>query len=162
MARSFVLGELPDGFPVNVVRNQKYNLISFLPIVLWEQFKFFFNLYFLLVALSQLVKALQVGYIISYFGPLVFVLTVTISKEAYDDYIRYCRDKEANSQRYQVVTEAGYRSITSADLRVGDLVLIPKNTKIPADCILMRTEDESGSCFIRTDQLDGETDWKLR
>lgn len=26
----------------------------------------------------------------------------------------------------------------------------------------MRTSEKSGSCFVRTDQLDGETDWKLR
>lgn len=26
----------------------------------------------------------------------------------------------------------------------------------------MRTTEKSGACFIRTDQLDGETDWKLR
>jgi len=29
--------------------------------VLYEQFKFFFNLYFLLVALSQFVPALRIG-----------------------------------------------------------------------------------------------------
>merc|ERR1711976_724891 len=28
--------------------------------------------------------------------------------------------------------------------------------------VLLRTTEQSGSCFIRTDQLDGETDWKLR
>lgn len=28
--------------------------------------------------------------------------------------------------------------------------------------LLLRTSDPSGSCFVRTDQLDGETDWKLR
>jgi len=28
--------------------------------------------------------------------------------------------------------------------------------------ILLHTSDSSGTCFIRTDQLDGETDWKLR
>lgn len=28
--------------------------------------------------------------------------------------------------------------------------------------ILLRTTEDNGSCFIRTDQLDGETDWKLR
>lgn len=28
--------------------------------------------------------------------------------------------------------------------------------------VLIRTTEKSGSCFIRTDQLDGETDWKLR
>lgn len=42
-------------------RNQKYRLVTFLPIVLFEQFKYFFNLYFLLVALSQFIPALQVG-----------------------------------------------------------------------------------------------------
>jgi len=26
----------------------------------------------------------------------------------------------------------------------------------------MQTSDESGTVFIKTDQLDGETDWKLR
>jgi len=28
--------------------------------------------------------------------------------------------------------------------------------------VLVRTSEKAGSCFIRTDQLDGETDWKLR
>jgi len=28
--------------------------------------------------------------------------------------------------------------------------------------VLLRTTDKSGGVFIRTDQLDGETDWKLR
>ena len=43
------------------MRNQKYNVFTFLPLVLYEQFKFFFNLYFLLVALSQFVPALKIG-----------------------------------------------------------------------------------------------------
>ena len=28
--------------------------------------------------------------------------------------------------------------------------------------VLVRTTSEVGASFIRTDQLDGETDWKLR
>jgi len=28
--------------------------------------------------------------------------------------------------------------------------------------VLVRTSEKAGTCFIRTDQLDGETDWKLR
>lgn len=28
--------------------------------------------------------------------------------------------------------------------------------------LLLRTTEKSGGSFIRTDQLDGETDWKLR
>lgn len=48
-------------FPPNIVRNQKYNAFTFLPIVFYEQFKFFFNLYFLLVALSQFIPTLKIG-----------------------------------------------------------------------------------------------------
>ena len=33
---------------------------------------------------------------------------------------------------------------------------------MPADLVFLRTSEKSGSCFVRTDQLDGETDWKLR
>lgn len=33
---------------------------------------------------------------------------------------------------------------------------------MPADIVLVRTSEKSGACFIRTDQLDGETDWKLK
>jgi phospholipid-translocating ATPase len=53
--------KLQSRFPPNIVQNQKYNVFTFLPIVFYEQFKFFFNLYFLLVALSQFVPALKIG-----------------------------------------------------------------------------------------------------
>nr|VZI02292.1 unnamed protein product [Spirometra erinaceieuropaei] len=45
---------------------------------------------------------------------------------------------------------------------VGDLILLEKNQRISADMILLWTSEPNGACFIRTDQLDGETDWKLR
>ncbi|KAJ3042805.1 putative aminophospholipid-translocase [Rhizophlyctis rosea] len=149
-------------YPPNVVRNQKYNVITFLPIVLYEQFKFFFNLYFLLVALSQFIPALKIGYLFTYFAPLCFVLTVTIGKEAYDDLKRYRRDQEANSQIYERLWRHGWENIPSSDIRVGDKIRIRRNQRVPADCVLLRTTESTGACFIRTDQLDGETDWKLR
>ncbi|THG97433.1 hypothetical protein EW026_g4568 [Hermanssonia centrifuga] len=64
--------KLQKKFPPNIVRNQKYNAFTFLPIVFYEQFKFFFNLYFLLVALSQFVPALKIGLIATYIAPLAF------------------------------------------------------------------------------------------
>ena len=161
-SRTFHLGERLLNCAPNSIINQKYTLLSFLPKILYEQFRFFYNLYFLLVALSQLIPALKIGYLITYFGPLAFVLFLTLSKEAYDDYLRYKRDKDANSQEYEVITEGGCLAVPSSELCVGDFVVIPKNSRVPADCILLKTVDESGSCFLRTDQLDGETDWKLR
>lgn len=52
--------------------------------------------------------------------------------------------------------------MTSSQLQVGMVVEINANQKIPADLVLLHTQDKSASIFIRTDQLDGETDWKLR
>ncbi|KAG1138765.1 hypothetical protein G6F38_010314 [Rhizopus arrhizus] len=135
-------------YSANVIINQKYNILTFIPIVLYEQFVIFFNLYFLLVALSQLIPALKIGYILTYFGPLCFVLTITVGKEALDDYQR--------------LTSTGNQNIPSSKIRVGDLLYINKDQRVPADMILLRTTEETGASFIRTDQLDGETDWKLR
>lgn len=48
-------------YPPNVVRNQKYSVATFFPLTFYEQFKFFFNFYFLVVALSQFIPALKIG-----------------------------------------------------------------------------------------------------
>lgn len=93
-----------------------------------------------------------------------------MGKEAYDDYKRNLRDREANSQRYIILEPStadsdpgpATRAVPSSKLRVGDLVILEKNQRVPADLVLLRTSDSTGTCFIRTDQLDGETDWKLR
>lgn len=53
--------KLQSRFTANIVKNQKYNAFTFLPLVFYEQFKFFFNMYFLLVALSQFIPALKIG-----------------------------------------------------------------------------------------------------
>ena len=164
------------------------------------------------------------GFIVTYIAPLAFVLCVTMGKEAYDDYQRHLRDREANGTRYLTFDHASLdhvpsrivspsmsmpkppltRSIPSSRIRVGDMILLEKNMRIPADMVLLRTSEgskshgentgfkpvtesevaeplaiedlsqldgntpqqsaggEGGTCFVRTDQLDGETDWKLR
>ena len=65
-----------------------------MPKVLYNQFKFFFNMFFLLTALSQLIEILRVGLFITYIGPLLLVLSLTMAKEAYDDWNTYKRDIE--------------------------------------------------------------------
>ncbi|CAK75838.1 unnamed protein product (macronuclear) [Paramecium tetraurelia] len=151
----------PQSIP-NIVKNQKYSIITFIPIVLFDQFRYFFNLFFLLITLSQFIEPLKVGFLFSYVAPLVFVLTLTLIKEAYDDFKRFLRDREANSQLYSKILQNDVVSIKSSQLRVGDVIEVHANQRVPADCVLLRTSEKTGTVFIRTDQLDGETDWKLR
>jgi len=254
-------------FPPNSVSNAKYTPWNFLPITLYNEFSFFFNMYFLLVALSQAIPALRIGYLSTYIAPLAFVLVITLGKEAYDDIERRRRDNEANSEAYTVLQfddpgngARGVRpkknmksnharkgskryvserdrlsdiqeeeeqtegdgpphrpswvvsevSKKSRDLKVGDVLKLSKGDRVPADVVILKClsndpaghkheeptppreesllldhgtdagegssgaeqtiEDDQGAAegssngetFIRTDQLDGETDWKLR
>ncbi|XP_040569427.1 probable phospholipid-transporting ATPase IIA isoform X1 [Lepeophtheirus salmonis] len=149
-------------FPPNVIRNQKYNIFTFIPVVLFNQFKFFLNMFFLVMACSQFIPELRIGYLYTYWGPLGFVLSVTLIREGIDDFRRYQRDREVNGSRYSKLTLRGRVSVTSSQIKVGDIIYVEKGSRVPADMVLLRTSEHTGSCFVRTDQLDGETDWKLR
>ncbi|OAG11063.1 phospholipid-translocating P-type ATPase [Paraphaeosphaeria sporulosa] len=217
-------------FPANAVSNAKYTPWSFLPRTLYNEFSFFINMYFLLVAMSQIIPALRIGYLSTYVVPLGFVISVTLGKEAFDDIARRRRDAEANSEPYTVlkfeetsgngvapgrdssrrrrlrrgkkasggrVTDiedeeqriattgglptASYWELVkpSRSLKVGDVVKLGKDQRVPADMVILKSYSAdsetathsaetpadagaSGEAFIRTDQLDGETDWKLR
>uniref|UniRef100_A0A9L0JJT7 Phospholipid-transporting ATPase n=1 Tax=Equus asinus TaxID=9793 RepID=A0A9L0JJT7_EQUAS len=94
-------------YPRNVINNQKYNFFTFLPGVLFNQFKYFFNLYFLLLACSQFVPEMRLGALYTYWVPLGFVLAVTIIREAVEEIRCYLRDKEVNSQVYSRLTARG-------------------------------------------------------
>lgn len=60
--------------------NSKYTKISLIPLVLYHQFRYFFNMFFLLIALSQLVDMLRVGFLFTYVAPLMLVLGFTLFK----------------------------------------------------------------------------------
>uniref|UniRef100_A0A8C7ANI7 ATPase phospholipid transporting 9A (putative) n=1 Tax=Neovison vison TaxID=452646 RepID=A0A8C7ANI7_NEOVI len=140
-------------YPRNVINNQKYNFFTFLPGVLFNQFKYFFNLYFLLLACSQFVPEMRLGALYTYWVPLGFVLAVTVIREAVEETRCYVRDREVNCQAYSRLTARGQPPV---------FLFITQNQRVPADMIFLRTSEKNGSCFLRTDQLDGETDWKLR
>jgi len=154
--------ETTERFPPNGIRNQKYNIFTFIPKVLFQQFKFFLNLYFLIMAISQFIPEIRIGFLYTYWGPLSFVLLVTGIREGVDDFRRGQRDKEVNNRLYKRLHHSGYELIPSRKIKVGDLIFVDQDERVPADMVLVRTTEKSGSCFIRTDQLDGETDWKLR
>jgi phospholipid-translocating ATPase len=278
-SRTVAVGVLQAAsFPLNVVSNAKYTPWSFLPVTLYNEFSFFFNMYFLLVALSQAIPPLRIGYLSTYIVPLAVVLAITLGKEAFDDIERRRRDAEANSEGYTVLcfgkpetedksrygnkkgskhSAAKLKGLNSSqtdrlsdvleeeentegqgklwkdspsatvrevmkksrDLKVGDVLKLGKDKRVPADVVILKsygnestvTDDSGlsmvskskansflveplsdppierdsateaslgsktaggssvttdgdgvGETFIRTDQLDGETDWKLR
>lgn len=130
----------PDNRVGNGIDNRKYTVLSFIPVVLFNQFKYFFNMFFLLLALSQFVPAFKIGLLFSFVAPLVFVLSMTMLKEAVDDIKRYLRDKELNNQEYRLLDGAGMKDVKSHELRVGDIIEVKANQRNPADLILLYTK----------------------
>jgi phospholipid-translocating ATPase len=119
------------------------------------------------MVISQFFDSLKVGFLFSYVAPLLFVLLVTLFKEAIDDIYRFKQDKMTNEQEFSKLVLGRNKMIErkltkSQDIQIGDMIEINQNERIPADMVILKTFDESGTVFIRTDQLDGETDWKLR
>uniref|UniRef100_A0A667Y7B0 Phospholipid-transporting ATPase n=1 Tax=Myripristis murdjan TaxID=586833 RepID=A0A667Y7B0_9TELE len=150
-------------YPRNVINNQKYNFFTFLPGVLFNQFKYFFNLYFLLLACSQFVNELRLGALYTYWVPLGIVLIITMIREAVEEIRCYLRDKEVNSQIYSKLSTRGTVKVKSSGIQVGDLIIVEKRQMhLRLTSVAHSSPPLPGSCFLRTDQLDGETDWKLR
>ena len=104
-----------------------------MPLVLFHQFKYFFNLFFLLIALSQIVPALRVGFLISFVAPLAFVLIVTMVKELSDDMSRRNKDYEINSCKYMKIdVNAGLIAKMPAEsFGVGDMILLLQSNTPP-------------------------------
>ena len=51
----------PANYKSNSVKNRKSNIFTFMPLFLYNQFRAFFNLFFLAITVSQFFPILQVG-----------------------------------------------------------------------------------------------------
>ena len=67
-----------------------------------------------------------------------------------------------NNEEFERLYNGEYVKVKSKDITVGQILRIKKGQRIPADIVLLQSSEDDGSCFIKTDQLDGETDWKFR
>ena len=85
-------------------------------------------------------------------------------REAYEDYKRGQRDKILNEKKYKLLDcHSGIiRDVMSQDIRQGDIIQVNQNERVPADMLCLYSADKGNIAYIRTDQLDGETDWKMR
>jgi len=77
-------------------------------------------MYFLLMACSQFFKDLVIGYWYTYWGPLIFVLTITLVRELIDDLRRRKRDQEINNQKYTKIMKGEQHYIPSSKIKVCD------------------------------------------
>ncbi|XP_068451591.1 phospholipid-transporting ATPase VD [Clinocottus analis] len=148
----------------NAICTTKYNLLTFIPMNLFQQFHRAANLYFLFLVLLNWVPVVEAFQKEITMIPLLVVLTVIAIKDALEDYRRYLFDRNVNNNVVQVFCGKlkAYIDQCWKDVRVGDFVRLSCNEIIPADMLLLYSSDPRGICYIDTANLDGETNLKQR
>lgn len=87
----------------NKVSTSKYNLLTFLPLNLLLQFSKMANLYFLVLTIMELVPDISDADgkpVLA--APLLFVVGLSMIKDAYEDLVRHRQDTEENARKVQV------------------------------------------------------------
>lgn len=153
-------------YPTNFISTTKYSVFSFLPVCLLIQFTKSANCYFLLSAILNSIDLISPLSPLSSIMPLVFVITLSLLREMYEDLSRHNSDLQTNAmttthvKKYKHMKEYNQETILEIikwkDLLVGDLVMIKNNESIPADIVMLASSDSSGGAFIQTSSLDGE------
>ena len=117
----------------NRVVNTKYNFLSFIPVVILNQFRFFGNQFYLVMTLSQFIPVLKVGFLFSYLAPLLIVIFMTLLKELFDEMKRYNQDKLTNNEEFtKLIYDKEFNSlkkikVISQDIKIGDVLILKQN-----------------------------------
>ena len=148
----------PSEFPTNFISTSKYNLLSFFPKAILLQFKRYANIYFLFIAIIQSIPVISPLSSFSSWTPLLFVLTISLIREAFEDIFRHKSDKELNSSKTLIYDKKQRKFIEKnwGEIQVSDIVFLKNNELISADIIVLSSSIDSGACFIETASLDGE------
>lgn len=140
----------------------KYNVITFLPVNLFEQFQEVANTYFLFLLILQLIPQISSLSWFTTIVPLALVLSITAIKDATDDYFRHKSDNQVNNRQSQVLIRGSIQKEKWMNVRVGDIIKLENNQFVAADLLLLSSSEPHGLCYIETAELDGETNMKVR
>ena len=149
-------------FMDNHVSTAKYNIGTFLPKFLFEQFSKYANLFFLFTAIIQQVPNVSPTNRYTTIGPLAVVLLVSAIKEGVEDVKRHNSDKDLNRSKAEVLQGGDFVIKKWYQIKVGDIIRVTSGKPIPADLILLASSEPEGLCYIETANLDGETNLKIK
>ncbi|CAK5281819.1 unnamed protein product [Mycena citricolor] len=152
-----------EEFCSNFVSTSKYNLATFVPKFLTEQFSKYANLFFLFTACIQQIPNVSPTQQYTTIVPLGVVLLASAFKEVQEDMKRHQSDSELNARLAKVLTaDSTFSEKKWKDISVGDVVRLESDDFIPADLILLSSSEPEGLCYIETSNLDGETNLKIK
>uniref|UniRef100_A0A8C1R6Y8 Phospholipid-transporting ATPase n=1 Tax=Cyprinus carpio TaxID=7962 RepID=A0A8C1R6Y8_CYPCA len=146
----------------NCIMTSKYNIITFLPVNLFEQFQEVANTYFLFLLILQLIPQISSLSWFTTIVPLVLVLSITAVKDATDDYVSLTHTHIVNKYPILFFHFLSLQKEKWMNVRVGDIIKLENNQFVAADLLLLSSSEPHSLCYIETAELDGETNMKVR
>ncbi|NXB64205.1 AT8B3 ATPase, partial [Struthidea cinerea] len=146
----------------NAIRTAKYNLLTFLPLNLYEQFHRMANVYFVFVILLQTFPEISTLPWYTLLFPLSCLLIIRGLRDLLDDIGRHQSDRSINSRPCEILAGRSFRWQEWRDICVGDIVRLRKDSVVPADLLLLCSSEPSSLCYVETADIDGETNLKFR
>lgn len=146
----------------NHISTAKYNVFTFLPKFLYEQFSKYANLFFLFTAILQQIPGISPTKRYTTIVPLGVVLLVSAIKEYVEDYRRKKSDSTLNNSKAQVLKGSTFQDTRWINVAVGDIIRVESEQPFPADLVLLASSEPEGLCYIETANLDGETNLKIK
>lgn len=151
-----------NGWVDNHISTAKYNVATFLPKFLYEQFSKYANLFFLFTAILQQIPNVSPTNRFTTIVPLFIVLMVSAIKELVEDYKRKSSDQSLNDSRALILKGGVFTETKWVNIAVGDIIRVESEQPFPADIVLMASSEPEGLCYIETANLDGETNLKIK
>lgn len=176
----------------NRIRTSRYTIWNFVPRQLIYQFSRLANMYFLIIAILQMIPGFSTTGRFTTLIPLLIFVALTIAKEGYDDWKRYTLDKAENASKVTILgTHHGLTSrqhgkrVSAAD---SELALSPSSDEMSpgtpwtttqwgelkvGDVVKLLGDEQvpadiallyadEGIAFVDTRALDGETNLKSK
>lgn len=88
----------------NTISSSRYSLYSFLPKQLYAQFSKIANIYFMTVSILQMIPSWSTTGTYTTIIPLLVFISISMLREAFDDYRRHLQDQKENNNYTKVIT----------------------------------------------------------
>ena len=80
---------------------------------------------------------------------MIFVLSISILREGYEDYQRHVSDAKMNFEsKTEVFRDGKFIEVEWSKVLIGDIVKVTTDDFFPADLILLASSSEGGIAFI--------------
>lgn len=151
-----------DKFPTNKIWSSRFSVKSIVPNSIFEQFMNQSNIWFLFIIILSFVYNKETYWnSLSRLIPLILILGLNLFKDILSFMQQRKADKKFNLEKYLVWNGQDFEEKLSMDLQVGDILLIFDDRIIPADLLLLCT-DNYKECFADTLSVLGERNLQLK